>query len=200
MLLVQDPVAASLHLHDRDEWRRWLETNHLQSSGLWLVIRKKGATLEAPSYEQALEEALCYGWIDGKMRSMDGSSFVLRFSPRQPGSLWSQRNRDKAEELIRLGKMAPAGMQKVAEAQANGRWAGAYTSRSRPQIPPDVQAALAADPEAEANFRRFNNSDQTMYIFWVQQARRPQTRSKRIQELVRRSALSLRPGSPLPPD
>ena len=196
----QDPHAEMTHLRSKDEWRRWLETNHARCSDVWLVIRKKAATLAAPTYDQALEEALCFGWIDGKMRSIDESTFVLRFSPRKPGSLWSQLNRQRAEELIRLGRMAPAGLLKIAEAQANGRWASAYTSRAPPQIPSDVQAALAAHPAAWANFSRFNNSSQTMYIFWVQQAKRPQTRAKRIYELVRRSALNLRPGSRLPPD
>jgi len=170
----------------RAEWRQWLEEHHTQHDVVWLLIRKKRATAVGVTYDEAVEEALCFGWIDGQMRSLDEQSYVLRFSPRRPGSLWSLLNVERAERLIAAGKMAAAGLAQVEEARRSGRWAGAYTSRSSPALPADLQEALAADPAAGAGFARLTNSAQTMYAVWVAEAKRPATRQRRIAEVVRR--------------
>jgi uncharacterized protein YdeI (YjbR/CyaY-like superfamily) len=186
--------VTSVRFSDRDEWRRWLEKNHADEAEVWLVIKKKGASLKAVSYEEAVEEALCFGWIDGKMHSVDDQHYVLRFSPRKPRSIWSQSNRERVERLMRLGKMTEAGLAKVEEAKQNGRWAAAYTSKEKPAMPEDLQAALAQDVEAQANFYGFAPSAQTMYVAWIEQAKRVETRQRRIQEVVKRSRAKIKPG------
>jgi uncharacterized protein YdeI (YjbR/CyaY-like superfamily) len=180
------PLPQSAHLAGREEWRRWLEENHHGSAGIWLVIRKKAAALVAPSYEEAVEEALCFGWIDGQMHGLDGESFALRFSPRRPGSLWSLVNRERAEGLVRQDRMAPAGLAAVEEAKRTGRWEAAYTSRREPDIPPDLQVALDADPAARQAFAALSRSQRTRYAVWVQLARSPENRRRRVNDVVRR--------------
>ncbi len=190
----QTPDVKSVHLANRAAWRRWLEKNHATETQVWLVIKKKRAALKAVTYEEAVEEALCFGWIDGKMHSVDDQYYILRFSPRKPRSLWSQSNRERAEKLMRLGKMAQAGLAKVEEAKRNGRWAAAYTSKEKPTMPPDLQLALAQDPEARKHFGEFAPSAQTMYVAWVEQAKRPETRQRRISKVVRRARAKIKPG------
>lgn len=159
-----------------------------------MIIKKKHAALQAVGYEEAVEEALCFGWIDGQMRSVDDECYVLRFSPRKARSIWSRLDRERAEKMMRLGKMSQAGLARVEEARQNGRWAAAYTSREKPGMPPDLQAALAQDPQAQEFFDGLAPSGQTMYVAWVEQARRPETRQRRIQEVVRRSHEKVKPG------
>ncbi len=187
-------TKASVHLSGRDEWRRWLEMHHATQTEIWLVIKKKGAALEAVTYEEAVEEALCFGWIDGKMHSVNDQYYILRFSPRKPRSVWSRVNRDRAEKMMRQGKMAAAGLAKVKEAQQNGRWAAAYTSKEKPATPPDLLAALTQDPQAQKNFDGFPPSAQTMYAAWIEQAKKPETRQRRIKEVVRRARAKIKPG------
>ncbi len=184
-----------LRLATREKWRRWLSAHDDQADEAWLVIRRKGANAAGLAYEDAVEEALCFGWIDGAMRSVDDETYVLRFSPRKPNSLWSQLNRERARALIQAGKMTAAGLDKIEEAKRNGRWSAAYTSKTKPALPQDLKAALDRNPGACENFNRFPNSAQTMYIVWVEQAKRPETRSKRIEQVVERSLHSKRPGS-----
>lgn len=177
--------ADIVHLSCQAEWRRWLRVNHAKRTEVWLVIRKKHATLDAVTYEEALDEAICFGWIDGKMRSVDDQRYILRFSPRKPGSLWSLSNRERAEKLMRLGRMAKAGLAKVEDAKRNGQWSAAYTSKEAPAIPPDLQAALDQDLDARERFGGLTHSAQTAYVVWVGQAKRPETRKKRIEQVVK---------------
>ncbi len=170
---------------DAREWRGWLEGHHAQEADVWLRIRKAGSPEPGVTLQEAVAEALCFGWIDSWMYSQDEQGYVLRFSPRRPDSQWSLLNRTLADTLIAAGRMREAGMAAVHAAQANGRWEAAYTSRTAPEIPADLADALADDPEAAAGFDRWPNSRQLQYVFWIGQARTAETRRKRVRETVR---------------
>jgi uncharacterized protein YdeI (YjbR/CyaY-like superfamily) len=171
-------------------WRKWLQNNHDKETEAWLVIYKKGNNRTGLRYEEALEEALCFGWIDGKMKSIDKDTFILRYSPRNARSIWSQQNREKTEQLMASGKMTPAGLARVEEAKMNGTWEKAYTQKKKDEIPADLEAALSQNQIALSNFSKFANSYRNMYILWVNSAKTEATRKKRISEVVERSKLN----------
>jgi uncharacterized protein YdeI (YjbR/CyaY-like superfamily) len=170
------------------EWRDWLALNHAGEKEAWLVIRKKESRRTGISYSQALEEALCYGWIDGKMKSIDGDTFVLRFSPRKPGSVWARTNKETAEKLIASGRMTDAGLAVIEKAKENGAWDNAYTNRVKDQVPAELEAALSKNSTAHDNFHKFANSYRNMYIGWINAAKTDETRRKRIEKVVELSA------------
>jgi uncharacterized protein YdeI (YjbR/CyaY-like superfamily) len=176
------------------EWRRWLEEYHDKEKEAWLVHYKKGSGKDSLSYDDAVEEALCFGWIDGRLKSIDNEKFILRYSPRKKNSVWSKLNRDKAEKLIRSNKMTEAGMIKINQAKANGLWDAAYTSLDKDEIPEDLKSALMGNLDALNNFEHFANSYRNMYIGWVNGAKTSQTRQQRIAEVVRRSELNKKLG------
>jgi uncharacterized protein YdeI (YjbR/CyaY-like superfamily) len=156
----------------------------------WLFIRKKRSSKAGISYDDALDEALCFGWIDGKMQSVDEDRFILRFSPRKARSIWSKRNREKAETLISQERMTAAGIAKIEAARENGRWDAAYTSRTANEMPSDLEAALSQNKIAHTNFHNFANSYRNMYIGWLNSARMEETRRRRIAEIVKRAELN----------
>jgi uncharacterized protein YdeI (YjbR/CyaY-like superfamily) len=180
----------ALHFKTSVEWRKWLQNNHDKATEAWLVIYKKRSSQTGLRYEEALEEALCFGWIDGKMKSIDKDTFILRYSPRNVRSIWSQQNREKTEQLIASGKMTQAGLARVEEAKMNGTWEKAYTQKKKDEIPADLEAALSQNQIALANFNKFANSYRNMYILWVSSAKTKETRKKRISEVVERSELN----------
>jgi uncharacterized protein YdeI (YjbR/CyaY-like superfamily) len=186
--------SEGLGFGDRVDWRRWLEENHSQENGAWVIIYKKGSKEEGLRYREAIDEAVCFGWIDSRMNSIDGERFRLRFSPRRRGSVWSLLNRERAERLIEVGLMAEAGLRAVEEAKGSGMWDAAYTSRVEPEVPGDLSEALKENAEALENFEAFSNSAKLMYVRWVENAKREGTRARRISEVVRRAALNIRPG------
>lgn len=169
----------------RSEWRGWLAQHHSTENEAWVVILKKGAAVAGVPYEDAVEEALCYGWIDGKMHGIDRDCYALRFSPRRARSLWSLSNRERAEALTERGLMTEAGLEKIEEARRNGRWDEAYSSRSAPDVPREVKDALSADPAVWTAFDAMTNSDKLRYMVWVKSAKQEKTRQRRIQELIR---------------
>jgi len=186
--------SEGLEFGDRAGWRRWLEENHSAVDGAWVIIQKKGSRREGLRYEEAVDEAVCFGWIDGGMKSLDGERFRLWFSPRRRGSVWSLLNRERAERMIGTGLMAEAGLRAVEEAKENGMWEAAYTSRVEPEVPEDLMEALREDQEALRNFEGFSNSAKLMYVRWVESAKREGTRARRISEVVRRAARNIRLG------
>lgn len=186
--------SGMLEFRDRAGWRRWLEENHSAEDEAWVIIFKKGSKEEGLRYGEAVDEAVCFGWIDGGMRSLDGERFRLRFSPRRRGSVWSLLNRERAERLIGAGLMAEAGLRAVEEAKGSGMWDAAYTSRVEPEVPEDLSEALKENAEAWRNFEAFSNSAKLMYVRWVEGAKREGTRARRISEVVRRAALNIKPG------
>jgi uncharacterized protein YdeI (YjbR/CyaY-like superfamily) len=177
--------APLLVFKDQKQWASWLDEHHRTSSGLWLRIGKKGSALESLSYAAALEVALCYGWIDGQKRAYDDASWLQRFTPRGPNSVWSRINRDKAEELIRSGRMKPAGLDAIERAQENGRWESAYDSPSRAAVPRDFQAALNRSRKAKSFFSTLDRANRYAILWRIQTAKRAETRARRIQGFIR---------------
>ena len=167
----------------RKEWRRWLTRNHETSSGVWLINYKKESGRPRVPYADAVEEALCFGWIDSVMNPLDDHSFMQLFTPRKPKSNWSKLNKQRIESLIEQGLMTPAGMAKIEAAQKDGSW----TSLDKVEaldVPPDLAKALARSKTALANFNAFSPSRKKMLLYWVNEAKRPETRAKRIAEAV----------------
>jgi uncharacterized protein YdeI (YjbR/CyaY-like superfamily) len=168
----------------RTEWAEWLERGHDSSSGVWLAIARKDAGAESVSYADALDVALCYGWIDGRKDRLDERTWLQRFTPRRTRSRWSKRNRGLAEELIARGEMAPAGMREIERARADGRWDAAYDSHSTATVPPDLLAALEHDEAAREFFATLDSNNRYAILYRIQEARRPETRSRRIAKYV----------------
>jgi len=166
------------------KWTDWLAKRHGQSSGVWLKLAKKGTDIPSVTYDEALEEALCYGWIDGQKKAFDEKYWLQKFTPRGPKSIWSKINTEKAEKLIASGKMQPAGLKAIELAKQDGRWDAAYESQKTISVPEDFQAALDKNQKAQAFFATLNSVNRYAILFRVHNARRPETRQKRIQQLI----------------
>ncbi|MHA7240908.1 YdeI/OmpD-associated family protein [Arthrobacter sp. TMS1-12-1] len=158
-----------LLLPDAAAWRSWLEENHATSPGVWLIEHKKGGTTTQLSYAEALDEALCFGWIDGQARSRDEHSYFQRFTPRGPRSIWSVRNQGHIERLRAEGRMRDAGERAVAAAQADGRWERAYSGPANAEMPPELLAAIEADDAALATYRTLSSQNRYAMIFRLSQ-------------------------------
>lgn len=178
---------------DRAEWRRWLADNHSDKNMVWVIIYKKGSKKKGLRYEEAVEEALCYGWIDSKMQSIDNERFRQRFSPRRKNSPWSKNNKDRAERMIKAGVMTEAGFKVIEEAKLNGWWDKAYTSKERLDIPEDLLKALKQNSEAWSNFKVFSNSAKLRYVYWIENAKQEETRRRRIAEVIKKAAQNIKP-------
>jgi uncharacterized protein YdeI (YjbR/CyaY-like superfamily) len=168
----------------RTEWAEWLEREHGSSPGVWLAIARKNTGAESVSYPDALEVALCYGWIDGRKDRLDERTWLQRFTPRRARSRWSKRNRGLAEGLIERGEMAPAGMREIERARGDGRWDAAYDSHSTATVPPDLLAALGRDAAAREFFATLDSNNRYAILYRIQEARRPETRARRIAKYV----------------
>lgn len=168
----------------QSDWAAWLEKNHAASTGLWLKIAKKDAGLQSVSYAEALDVALCYGWIDGQKQRFDETAWLQKFTPRGSRSIWSKINREKAAALIQSGRMQPAGLNEVERARADGRWEAAYDSHRTVSIPEDFQAALEKNAQAKANFAALNSANRYAFLFRIQTARKAETRARRIQQYI----------------
>jgi uncharacterized protein YdeI (YjbR/CyaY-like superfamily) len=168
----------------RDAWAAWLAAEHEQSDGVWVKIAKKAAGVDSVSYAEALEVALCYGWIDGQKRSFDGDHWLQRFTPRTARSKWSKINREKATELIDSGAMRPAGLREVERAKADGRWEAAYEAQSAATVPDDLRQALAAEPAALSFFATLDSRNRYAILHRVEDAKKPETRERRIEKYV----------------
>jgi uncharacterized protein YdeI (YjbR/CyaY-like superfamily) len=166
-------------------WRDWLEVHHGTSPGARLVLARKGATEPTRlTYDEALPEALCYGWIDGQLTRRDDVSYRVRFTPRRARSPWSQRNVEAAERLIAEGRMQPAGLAEVQRAQADGRWARAYGGSASIEVPEDLRDALAASPRAQAMWDVLTRTNRYSVLYRVHEAKRSETRARRIAQYV----------------
>lgn len=162
----------------------WLDANHDRSPSIWLEIAKKGSRDPSVSYAEAIEAALCFGWIDGQKRSGDDDHWLQRFTPRSTRSRWSQINRDKAEQLIAAGRMRPSGLTEVERARADGRWAAAYEGQRRAAIPDDLAQELDRDPQAAAAFAELDAQNRFSIIWRINDAKRPETRARRVAKYV----------------
>lgn len=173
-----------IEFDDRVAWARWLESHHTTSPGVWLKIAKKGSGATTVTYPEGLEEALCYGWIDGQKAPYDESFWLQRFTPRGPRSKWSKTNRQKATDLIEQGRMKPAGLAQVEAAKRDGRWEAAYASQSTATVPEDFQRALDDNPPASEFFATLGSSQRYSFLYRIHDAKRPETRERRIREYV----------------
>ncbi len=174
----------TLAFHTADEWRAWLAEHHQTEDGAWLRFAKKGSGIPSPTYDEALEVALCFGWIDGQARGLDERYHLQRFTPRRKRSKWSKRNREKATALIASGRMQPAGLREVERAKADGRWDAAYDSPSTAQVPDDLQAELDRNSAAREFFETLDAQNRYAILHRVQDAKRPETRARRIAKFV----------------
>jgi len=184
-------VAATARLElpivpfaSREAWETWLEGKHATSDGLWLKIAKKGSGIETVTFAQALDAALCYGWIDSQRGSFDGRYFLQRFTPRRPKSKWSKVNRARVTKLIEAGEMKPAGLREVERAKADGRWDAAYESQSKATMPDDLRKELEKNEGAREFFETLNSTNRYAILHRIQDAKRPETRARRIAKYV----------------
>jgi uncharacterized protein YdeI (YjbR/CyaY-like superfamily) len=168
----------------RDEWRAWLAVNHATSTGVWLITAKKATGQPRVEYDEAVEEALCFGWIDSVARTLDETRSMLRFSPRKPRSGWSRPNKIRIERLTAAGLMTPAGQARIDAAIADGSWT-ALDAVENLEVPEDLATACAAYPNARANFDAFPRSARRGILEWIVQAKRPETRARRVAETAR---------------
>ena len=168
---------------DGDEWETWLVAN-AASKGLWLKIAKKDSGIATVTYDQALEVALCHGWIDGQKRGFDGEYFLQRFTPRRPKGLWSKINIGKVERLIAEGRMRAGGQREVDAAKADGRWDAAYDGARNMETPPELAAALAKNKKARTFFETLDKTNRYAVCWRVQTAKKPETKAKRVETLV----------------
>jgi uncharacterized protein YdeI (YjbR/CyaY-like superfamily) len=175
-----------LEHRDAAEWEAWLEREHATAKGVWLKFAKKGAPTTTVTYAEALDVALCFGWIDGQVARYDAHFYLQRFTPRTKRSKWSEINREKATALIAAGRMRPAGLAQVQAAQADGRWEAAYAPASRIAVPPDLQAALDANPGAAAFFATLTGSARYAFLYRLHAVKRPETRARRIADYMER--------------
>ena len=166
------------------EMQAWLEEHGQASDGIWLKFAKKGSGLRSVVYAEAVEIALCHGWIDGQVKRLDEQHYLQRFTPRRPRSKWSKLNRDKAERLIAEGRMRPAGLREVERAREDGRWDEAYDSATTATVPDDFREALDAEPAAREFFESLGNTKRYAFLYRIRDAKRPETRAKRIAEYV----------------
>ncbi len=178
---MSDPA---LTFSNQAEWESWLELNGSTTAGVWLRLAKKSAPRQTVSYAEALESALCYGWIDGQKQAENEHYWRQRFTPRKARSIWSKINKDKAEALIASGKMRPAGLHEIDLAKQDGRWDAAYSSASASTIPDDFQKALDGNKKAKAFFATLNSQNRYAYLFRIQNVKRAETRARKIVQFV----------------
>lgn len=175
---------AVLLFTSQKDWRTWLEANHSQPQGVWLKHSKKSSGKESVSYQEALEEALCYGWIDSQKQAYDHNYYLQKFTPRGPKSIWSKINVAKVELLIKEGKMQSSGLAAVNEARQDGRWDAAYDSFGASKVPEDFQVALDKNPKAKQFFETLNKTNIYAFCWRVQTAKKPETRKARIEKFI----------------
>jgi uncharacterized protein YdeI (YjbR/CyaY-like superfamily) len=186
-------IGETFFAPDRETWRAWLEKHHEREREIWLVLLKKHVSRPSVTLAEAVEEALCFGWIDGHLRRIDDESHALRFTPRGRRSVWAQSNKDRVERLIREGKMTPAGLTAVEAAKASGEWDAATARENVNAVPEDLGQALR-EVGAYTAFTSMAPSHRKQYLYWVNEAKRDETRRRRIAETVRRVREGRRPG------
>jgi uncharacterized protein YdeI (YjbR/CyaY-like superfamily) len=169
-----------LSFDDASSWSDWLQANHSSTPGVWLRLRKKAADGLGLTYLEALEEALCYGWIDGQAKSADEGSFVQKFTPRRAGSAWSKINRERAIRLTEAGRMKPSGFAEIEKAKANGRWDAAYSSAA----PPEFEAAIAGNRKARKFYETLDSRNRMAIHYRIQMLRKPESRARKAAEFV----------------
>ena len=182
-----NPKPAELPVRlfkDAAAWEAWLAKQHAKSAGLWLRIAKAASNVKSVSYAEALDVALCYGWIDGQKKTFDDATWLQKFTPRGKRSIWSKINREKVQRLVESGRMQSPGLEAVDRAKANGQWDSAYDSHRTAGVPDDLQRALDAHPKAKAFFETLNSANRYAILFRIQTVKRAETRAKKIEQFV----------------
>ena len=174
----------SLPFASKKKWADWLAKQHDKSAGVWLKIAKKDSEIPSVTYDEALDVALCYGWIDGQKKGFDDKYWLQKFTPRGSKSIWSKINTEKVERLIARGEMKPAGLKVIELAKQDGRWEAAYASQKNISVPEDFQAALDNNNKAKAFFTTLNSVNRYAILFRIHNVKKPETRVKRIQQFV----------------
>jgi len=187
-------ITKKLHFTNRDDWRAWLDENHASQKEIWLIFFKKHTGKPTMLYDDAVEEALCFGWIDGIMKRIDEEKHAIRFSPRHNKSVWSKANKKRIEKMIKQGRMTEAGLAKVRAAKESGEWENARIREDLIELPHDFAQELAKNERAQENFNNFAPSYKKQYIYWIMDAKREETRQRRIQETVQRVEENKKPG------
>jgi uncharacterized protein YdeI (YjbR/CyaY-like superfamily) len=179
-----EPEPALSFVIQKD-WHAWLDAHHAVSTGVWLQFSKRGAATSSINHAEALEVALCYGWIDSQARSLDAGSWLQRFTPRGARSIWSKINREKVGALIESGAMKPAGLAEIDRAKQDGRWDAAYDAQSKAVVPDDLRVALDGNPTAAAFFTTLGSKNRYAILFRIHTAKKAETRAHRIDQFVR---------------
>lgn len=186
-----DNQLPTSYAKDRSEWRKWLEKNHATSSGVWLIYYKKGSGKPSVSYDEAVEEALCFGWIDSRVNALDDERYMQVFSPRKPKSSWSKLNKQRVDQLIQNGLMTAAGLEKIEAAKRDGSW-NTLDAIEDLQFSADLMEALESNKTAYDNFMAFSTSSKKNIVRWIESAKRLETRLKRIEETVTLAAQNIK--------
>jgi uncharacterized protein YdeI (YjbR/CyaY-like superfamily) len=169
---------------NRAVWRAWLVKNHAAEKELWLVFYKKNSNKPTVTYDEAVEEALCFGWIDSIIKAIDEEQYATRFSPRKSGSVWSETNKRRVVKMIKQGRMTPIGLAKIQEAKKNGEWDKASQRDDTSVVPDDLKHALQANKQAQRNFETVSRSQKRLFIYWITSAKRDETRQRRIRKTM----------------
>ena len=178
---VEEPTRA---FKDPKAWDSWLARNHATANGMWMRLAKKASGTKSITYPEAVEVALCYGWIDGLKRPESATTWLQRFTPRRPKSIWSEINREKALGLIASGRMQAAGLEQIERAKRDGRWDAAYASPKSATMPPDFQKELNRHPKAKAFFKTLSRANSYAIMWRIQTAKKPETRERRIRTYI----------------
>jgi uncharacterized protein YdeI (YjbR/CyaY-like superfamily) len=178
------PSEQALSFANEQAWTKWLAKNHAASAGVWMRLAKKASSTKSITYPEALDVALCYGWIDAQKRSDTAETWLQRFTPRGKRSIWSKINREKALALIESGRMQPPGFEEVERAQKDGRWEAAYAGQRTIEVPKDLESALEQNPKAGAFFQTLNSQNRYAVLWRIHTAKKAETRAKRITQFV----------------
>lgn len=181
---MQESNTSILLFRRQKDWQDWLGANHATSSGTWLRLAKKRSAIQSVSYREALEAALCFGWIDAQKKGESEQAWLQRFTPRRDKSIWSKVNRGKAAALIKAGRMQPAGLEQVERAKKDGRWDAAYDSPGSAEVPGDLQAALDRNPRAKAFFGALDRANRYAILWRIQTVKKAETRARRIRQFI----------------
>jgi len=187
-------ITNPKHFKTRSEFRKWLKKNHVKQTELWILFYKVHTNKKCVRYAEAVEEALCFGWIDGIVKRIDDEKHAQRYTPRKTRSIWSNVNKERAKRMIAEGKMTDAGMDKIKEAKKSGWWQKAYSIQVNHKMSPEMKKVLMSDKEAWRNFQNFSRGGQNTYIFWVNYAKREETKRKRMQIVLERAKKNMPPG------
>jgi uncharacterized protein YdeI (YjbR/CyaY-like superfamily) len=186
--------VQQLYVIDREEWRAWLDKNHDTAKEIWLIYYKKHTAKLRIPYDDAVEEALCYGWIDSTVRRLDDERYMQKYTPRKAKSVWSDANKTRARKMIKEGRMTEAGLSRVRDAKRSGEWKRTGSRDLPDKVPPDLKRALAADKKARRNFENLAPSYKKHFIWWISSAKRDETRQRRIKKTVSMAAENKKPG------